>query len=171
MKAPSTYFEWKELLDKFSKGEDNVLYLMNEGTVTLDAGTTGRFMTLFEETYKKRKQLWMDKFKNSSQSQNIRSSSDFSVIISQAKMGLKNLILYTELKPFHPDLSKVLKDDLRSFIEEVKKSLKENAIRDRTNQLNSLLLVFNNLDLEKVSKPATEPQQENFIPNKKKIIF
>lgn len=172
MKAPSTYFEWKELLDKFSRGEDNVLHLMNEGTVTLDTGTAGRFMILFEETYKKRKQLWMDKFKNSSQSQNIRTSSDFSVIITQAKTSLKNLILYTELKPFHPDLRKVLKDDLRSFIEEVKKSLKENAMRDRTNQLNSLLLVFDNLDLEKVSAPAaTNTQQENFIPNKKKIIF
>lgn len=171
MKAPSTYFEWKELLDKFSKGEDHVIHLMNEGTVALDAGTAGRFMILFEESYKKRKQLWMEKFKNSSQSQNIRSSSDFSVIITQAKTGLKNLVLYTELKPFHPDLKKVLKEDLRSFIEEVKKSLKENAMRDRTNQLNSLLLVFDNLDLEKVSMPVTNPQQENFIPNKKKIIF
>lgn len=171
MKAPSTYFEWKELLDKFSGGEDNVLHLMNEGTVTLDAGTAGRFMILFEETYKKRKQLWMDKFKNSSQSYNIRSSSDFSVIITQAKASLRSLVLYTELRPLHSDLRKVLKDDLKSFIEEVKKSLKENAMKDRTNQLNSLLLVFDNLDLEKVSAPVTNPQQENFIPNKKKIIF
>lgn len=171
MKAPTTYFEWKELLDKFSRGEENVIHLMNEGTVTLDAGTAGRFMILFEDTYKKRKQLWMDKFKYLSQSQNIRSSSDFSVVISQAKAGLKNLVLYTELKPFTNELRKVLKDDLKSFVEEVKKSLKENAMRDRTNQVNSLLLAFDNLDIEKISAPVPNPQQENFVPNKKKIIF
>jgi hypothetical protein len=79
--------------------------------------------------------------------------------------------LYTNLKPFTPDLKKVLKDDLKSFIEEVKKSLKENALRDRTNQMNSLLLAFDNLDVEKVSTPVPNPQQENFTPNKKKIIF
>jgi|SRR5665647_483585 len=171
MKAPDTYFEWKEILDKFSKGEDDVIHLMNEGTITLDAGTAGRFMILFEESYKKRKQLWMDKFKNGSQFHNIRSSSDFSVLISQAKNSLKNLILYTDLKPFNSDLKKVLKDDLKSFIEEVKKSLKANAMRDRTNQMNSLLIAFDNLDVEKVSAPLPNPQQENFIPNKKKIIF
>lgn len=171
MKAPVTYFEWKEMLDKFSKGENDVIPLMNEGTVTLDAGTAGRFMILFEEAYKKRKQLWMDKFKNVSQYQNIRSASDFSVVISQAKDSLKNLIFYTELKPFNNDLKKVLKDDLKSFIIEVKKSLKENAMRDRTNQMNSLLLAFDNLDVEKISIPTSNSQQENFIPNKKKIIF
>lgn len=171
MKAPDTYFEWKELLDKFSRGEDNVIQLMNEGKVTLDAGTAGRFMILFEEAYKKRKQLWLDKFKNVSQYQHIRSASDFSVVISQAKDSLKNLIFYTELKPFNTDLKKVLKDDLKSFISEVKKSLKENAIRDRTNQMNSLLLAFDNLDVEKISTPVSNQQQENFIPNKKKIIF
>ena len=79
MKAPSTYFEWKELLDRFSKGEDQVIQLMSERTFTLDAGTAGRFMVLFEETYKKRKQLWLDKFKNTLLYNNIRSSSDFTL--------------------------------------------------------------------------------------------
>jgi len=137
----------------------------------LDAGTAGRFMILFEEAYKKRKQLWLDKFKNISQQHNIRSASDFSAIISQAKDSLKNLVFYTELKPFRSDLRKVLKDDLKLFIEEVKKSLKENAMRDRTNQLNSLLLAFNNLDVEKISAPTSNQPTENFVPNKKKIIF
>lgn len=171
MKAPATYFEWKEISEKFSKGEDSLIPLMNEGAVTLDAGTAERFMMLFEETYKKRKQLWMDKFKNVSQNHNIRAASDFTVVVAQAKNSLKSLILYTELKPFNNDLKKVLKDDLKSFIEEVKKSLKENAMKDRTNQMNTLLLAFNNLEVEKVSAPAPAPQQENFIPNKKKIIF
>ncbi len=171
MKAPDSYFEWKEILDKFSNGDDNVLHLMNEGTVILDAGTADRFMSLFETAYKNRKKLWMDKFRNGTQSHNIRSASDFSVIIAQAKNSLKNLVLYTDLKPFTTDLKKVLKDDLKSFIEEVKKSLKENALRDRTNQMNSLLLAFDNLDVEKVSTSVPNSQQENFIPNKKKIIF
>lgn len=169
MKAPATYFEWKEILEKFSGGDDNVIYLMNDGAVTLDAGTANRFMLLFEDAYKKRKQLWLDKFKNAPQ-YNIRSAADFSVIISQAKNSLKTLVLYTDLKPFHSDLKKVLKDDLKSFIEEVKKSLKENAMRDRTNGMNSLLLAFDNLDVERVSAPAAVPP-ENFIPNKKRIIF
>lgn len=171
MKAPATYFEWKEILEKFSSGEDYVIQLMNEGTVTLDAGTAGRFMILFEEAYKKRKQLWMDKFKNVTQFQNIRSASDLSVIVAKAKDSLKSLVFFTNLKPLHSDLKKVLKDDLRSFIEEVKKSLKENAMRDRTNQLNSLWLAFNNLDVEKISAPESHIQQETFLPNKKKIIF
>jgi len=171
MKAPATYFEWKEILEIFSKGEDSVIPLMNEGSASHDEGTVEGFMTLFEAAYKKRKQLWMDKFKNISQYHNIRSSSDFSVVIAQAKNSLKSLILYTELKPFNNDLKKVLKEDLKSFIEEVKTSLKENAMKDRTNQLNALLLAFNNLDIEKVVSPVPNQQQENFTPNKKRIIF
>jgi len=171
MKAPATYFEWKEILDKFSSEDDSVLQLMNEGTVTFDAGTTGRFMILFEETYKKRKQLWVNKLKNISQHQNIRSSSDFSVAISKAKNELKNLILYTELKPFNAELKKVLKNDLIAFVGEVRKSLKVNAMNDRSNQMNSLLLVFENLDVEKVSAPIQHQNPENFVPNKKRIIF
>ena len=111
MKAPATYFEWKEILEIFSKGEDSVITLMNEGRISLDAGTVEGLMILFETAYKKRKQLWMDKFKNVSQYHNIRSSSDFSVVIVQAKNSLKSLILYTELKPFNNDLKKVLKED------------------------------------------------------------
>ena len=171
MKAPATYFEWKEILDKFSKGEDNLIPLMSEGSITLDAGTAERFMILFGDSYKKRKQLWMDKFKTVFQYSNIRSASDFSVVVAQAKNSLKSLILYTELKPFNNDLKKVLKDDLRSFIEEIKKSLKENAMKDRTNQMNTLLLAINNLDVDKVSAPIANRQQENFTPNKKRIIF
>lgn len=171
MKPPCTYFEWKEMLDRFSKGDDQQIHLMNEGTAILDAGTAERFMVLFEEAYKKRKQLWMDKFKNVTQTNNIRSSADFSVVISQVKSSLKNLIFYTELKPFREDLKKILRDDLTSFLEETKKSLKENAMRERTNQVNSLLLVFDNLDLGKVSVPVAPAQQENFTPNKKRIIF
>ena len=171
MKPPCTYFEWKEMLDKFSKGDDQQIHLMNEGTAVLDAGTAERFMLLFEDAYKKRKQLWMDKFKNISQTYNIRSSADFSVVISQVKSSLKNLVFYTELKPFRDDLKKILKDDLRSFMEETKKSLKENAMRERTNQVNSLLIVFDNLDIGKVTAPTILSQQENLIPNKKRIIF
>ena len=171
MKAPSTYFEWKELLDRFSKGEDQVIQLMSEGTFTLDAGTAGRFMVLFEETYKKRKQLWLDKFKNTLLYNNIRSSSDFTLLVSQAKNSLKNLILYTELQPFHSDLKKVLKNDLKAFIGEIKKSLKENAMRDRSNQMNTLLLAFDNLDIDKVSTPTANTQSDNSSPNKKRIIF
>ena len=84
---------------------------------------------------------------------------------------MKNLILYTELQPFHSDLKKVLKNDLKAFIGEIKKSLKENAMRDRSNQMNTLLLAFDNLDIDKVSTPTANTQSDNSSPNKKRIIF
>lgn len=171
MKAPTTYFEWKEILDKYSAGDDTIIGLMNDGAITMDAGTATRFTVLIEDAYKKRKQLWMDKFTKLTQFNNIRSSADFTVLISQAKNSLKNLVWYADLKPFNTDLKKVLKDDLISFVGEVKRSLKENALKDRSNQMNSLLLAFNNLDIDKVSVTVSQPQTENFIPNKKKIIF
>lgn len=170
MKAPETYFEWKELMTKFSSGDDTVLPLMNEGSFTLDAGTVGRFMLLAEETYKKRKQLWSERLNNITAHNNIRSSADLSVVISQAKAELKNLILFTRLKPFHDDLKKTLNNDLKAFVEEVKKSYRQNAAKSRSNEMNSLLLIFDNLDIDKVSTGTIEPQNTN-PPIKKKIIF
>ncbi len=173
MKPPVTYFEWKQMFDKYAQGDDTVIHLMNEGTLTMDAGTYGRFSILIEETYKKRKQMWLDKFKNASQNQIIRSPSDFAIIISQAKNGLKSILAFVDLKPFSDDLKKTLKDDLQSFVEEVKKSLKENAFKDRSNQMNSFLLVFDNMDINKVTTPnSNNPNDiDNNFPNKRRIIF
>lgn len=171
MKPPVTYFEWKEMMNHYATGNDTVLPFMNEGTITLDAGTVGRFMTLFEESYKKRKQLWANKLKNILQFQNVRSAADFSTVMSQAKSDLKNLVFYTDLKPFNNELKKLLKDDLKSFVVEIKKSLKQNAINDRSNQMNSLLLVFDNLDVEKISAPIPQQSLETGAPNKKRILF
>ena len=100
MKPPTTYFEWKQMLESFSQEDDNVLSLLNDGTMTLDAGTVERFAKLIDETFKKRKKVWLDKLKNASQSQIIRSPSDFSVVISNAKNSLKSIIAFSDLKPF-----------------------------------------------------------------------
>ncbi len=173
MKPPITYFEWKQMLDKFAQGDDTVIQLMNEGTITMDAGTVVRFSVLIEETYKKRKQIWSDKFNSASQNQIIRSPSDFAIIISQAKNGLKSIIVFVELKPFSNDLKKTLKDDLQSFVENIKKSLKENAFKDRSNQMNSLLLAFDSIDINKVAISNINSSTEipSNIPNKRRIIF
>jgi hypothetical protein len=169
MKAPTTYFEWKDLMDRFSSGDDTVLSLMNEGSITLDAGTSGRFMTLIEETYKKRKQIWIERLNKITAYNNIRSSADLSVVVSKTKSELKNLILFTGLKPLHDDFKKVLNNDLKAFVEDAKKSLCQNVMRYRTNEMNSLLLIFDNLNIDKVSTGETEVQSNP--PIKKKIIF
>ena len=169
MKAPTTYFEWKELLDQFASGDDSVLSLMNEGSITLDAGTSGRIISLIEETYKKRKQIWTERLKKITAHNNTRNSTDFSVAISHAKSELKNLVLFAGLKPFHNDLKKVLNNDLKTFVEDVVKSLCRNAVRDRTNEMNSLLLIFGNLNIAEVSTATDVP---NVNPStRKRIIF
>ncbi len=174
MKAPETYFEWREMLARFGKGDDTVIQFLNDGKMNLDAGTAGRFYQLINETYTKRKQLWSDKFKTITQNQMVRTASDMNVYINQAKSSLRALIVYSRMNSLSPEVRKMLQDDLANYIGGVKKSLKENALRDRGNMMGPLLLVIDNFDVHKVETsmpPTTTQQPDNSIPNKRRIIF
>ena len=172
MKAPETYFEWKEMLEKFAKGDDSLSQLLNQGKMNLDAGTAVRYHSLVNEAYIKRKQLWLDKFKMTMQNQVIKSTSDFAVYLNQTKTGLRVLIDFTQLNSFPNDLKKTLEGDLVLFVTQIKKSLKENVQKKHGAQMNSLILAIDNLDVHKVASASSSPQQpENFTPNKRRIIF
>jgi hypothetical protein len=80
-------------------------------------------------------------------------------------------VLFSGLRPLHTDMQKVFKDDLVSFVGEVKKTLKENALRERSDQFNHMLAMFDNLDIGKVSVIAPGPDSTNSLPTKRKIIF
>lgn len=171
MKSPETYFEWKEICDLFSKGDDTVLPVMDAGIINMNSGTADRFALLFNDAYKKRKQLWLEKFSTITQKNYIRSTTDFSVMISQAKSGLKSLVLFSGLRPLHTDMQKLFREDLVSFVGEVKKTLRENALRERSDHFNHMLAMFDNLDIGKVSVNAPGPDSTNSLPTKRKIIF
>lgn len=173
MKAPETYFEWKQMLDRFGAGDDTVVSFLNEGKMTLDAGTAAGFYKLVNDTYTKRKQLWSDKFKIITQNQVVRSASDLSVYINQAKSGLRALIVFTNLRPLSNDVKTMLQNDLQSYVGDVKKSLKQNTLRDRGNMMGPLLLAIENLDVHKVEVNPVAPvqQTDNNLPNKRRIIF
>jgi len=175
MNAPKTYFEWKNILDQFSCGDDSVLPIMHEGEMKMDAGTAMRFANLVDQTYRKRKQIWVDKFNGLFKSQIIKNSSGFGVILNQTKGNLRLLIQFTQLAPFSTDLKKMLAEDLENYIQQIKKSIKDDLYKNRTSEMNSLLIIFDNLDVNKISivnkSQDTVSAPDSNLPGKRRIIF
>lgn len=173
--SPKSYYDWKIALDKFAAGDDSVLQLMNEGEMILDAGTATRFLGLIDSAYKKRKQLWIDKFNGLLKNQVIRKTSEFGIVINQAKMGLRTLIQFTQIPAFSNDIKKMLNDDLEQYVNQIRKSLKEDSYKNRSNETQSLLLIFDNLEIKKVvvnSIPTgTNESTQTNLPGKRRIIF
>lgn len=177
MEAPTTYSEWTNLLDKFGNGDDTALEELSKSTFTVDVGTASRFYSRVEGVYKKRKQIWLDKFQRSFQIQNFKSDDDFEIALRNGKQNLNSLSKFVVLKGLPEDLRKTLQKDLQEFVAEIKKSLKDNVWKISSGR-EKMLILLNRFDLNDIPgeiniDKINNKQNTNEIipPTGRKIIF
>jgi hypothetical protein len=174
MSAPTTYLEWTNLLDKFSSGDDKAIDELSLGSFTLDAGTAARFCIKIEEVYKKRKQLWLDKFQRSFEFHNFKTENDFEIALRNGKQNLSPLRKFVELNGIPKDLQKTLKKDLEDFVAEIKKSLKDNLSKSSSGR-EKMLLIINKFDFNDNSNTILANTSSNInqstVTTGRKIIF
>lgn len=176
MGAPTTYSEWVNLLESFGKGNDLALEELNKASFIVDAGTAARFYSRVEDAYKKRKQIWLDKFQRSFQFQNMKSDNDFEIILRDGKQNLSPLNKFVELKGIPEDLRNVLKKDLQDFVSEVKTSLKDNLSKIQSGK-DKMLMMLNTFGINdmkdeiKLEDKNNLTKKETIPPTGRKIIF
>jgi hypothetical protein len=173
MKKPITYADWVEIFECFGNGDDIVLEAMDAGNFDLDAGTAQRFYIKAEEAYKTRKKLWLEKFQRSFDTQNMKSANDFGIILLTGKKNLISLLKFSNSKGLPEDLKKVFKKDLEEFVDEIKKSLKEN-LPNTSNNKEKMILTINSFRLpehtEEIPDQNYQTEEKN-SSTKRKIIF
>lgn len=173
MKKTVTYADWCNLFERFGNGDDTVFDEMNAGSFDLDAGTAERFYNQAEEAYKTRKKLWLEKFQRSFETQNIKSADHFGMVLLTAKKNLIPLSKFSQAKGLPEDLKTVFKKDLEEFVEEIKKSLKENLPKSG-NDKEKMILIINSFRLpENVEENSVQNDSKNIesSPLRRKIIF
>lgn len=171
MPAPSTYSTWVAILERFGNGDDTVLDDVNSGHFTLDAGTAQRFCIKVEEVYKKRKQNWLERFQISFQSKNIRTDNDLSIVLRNGKQNLLPLSKFVSSQGLPEDLRKTLREDLESFVGEIKKALKENASKTSIGR-DRMLIMLNAFSLPTLQQQEDEKRRDFNNPQKgRNIIF
>ncbi len=172
--GPITYSAWTKLLDQFSDGDDSVLEELNEGTFTIDAGTATRFYFKVEETYKRRKQNWLDKFQFSFQLQNFKTEDDFEIALRNGKQNLSPLSKFISIKGFPDDLKNTLEKDLQEFVNEIKTSLKSNTSKLSKGR-EKMLILLNSFELNTTSEEilikSKGKTNEIIASTGRKIIF
>jgi hypothetical protein len=175
--GPTTYSAWTKLLDQFGDGDDSALEELNDGTFIIDAGTATRFYIKVEETYKKRKQSWLDKFQYSFQLENFKTEDDFEIALRNGKQNLSPLSKFVIIKGFPDDLKKALKKDLEEFVNEIKTALKNNNSKLSKGR-EKMLILLNSFDLNSTSeeillssKSNAKNTNEIIASTGRKIIF
>src|SRR5882757_4035171 len=169
MAAPTTYSEWTDLLDKFGDGDDTAIEELSKGSFVIDAGTASRFYLRVEDAYKKRKQIWLEKFQRSFQFQNFKIEDDFEIALRNGKQNLTPLSKFVVLRALPGDLQKTLKKDLEDFVAEIKKSLKDNVSKI-SNGREKMLLMLNTFGLNdtpeeiKIDKQYNKHNTNSIIP-------
>lgn len=177
MNRPSTYASWVSVLERFGNGDDTAVAEIDAGKFTLDSGTAYRFYIRVEEAYKKRKQLWLDRFNRSSQLQSIRTINELEIIVRNGKQNLSPLSKFVSAKGLPEDLRKTLQEDLSRFIEEIRMSMKDHLSRS-SNEREKMLTVLNRFGLseissvEKIPGPAGKKKDNiNNPPSGRTILF
>jgi hypothetical protein len=177
MAAPKTYADWVAILEKFGNGDDTVFEEMNAGNFVLDAGTAQRFYSRVEETYKKRKQIWLNKFQRSFEMQKIKTDDDFGIVLRDGKQNLLPLSKFVTSNGLPNDLRKTLHKDLSDFVDEIKKSLKDNVSKTNSSREKMLIMLnsfelFENPQQEQFQIKSNNNNSNNIIPpTGRKIIF
>lgn len=163
-----TYAEWCSFLEKYANGDDTVFHILQEGTFELDAGTTIRFYDKIQSTYGSRKKSILDKFNRELNSISLKSDSDFKIIFRNLNTKLSALNGFLSLKSIPDDLNKVLADDYKSFIS----NLKERFSKIFKGNID-LLNIIKSLGNEKQVIKSDIPIAENKVSNSshRKIIF
>jgi len=165
--------EWVNLLEQFGEGNDFVLESLSKGAFLINAGTASRFYIRVENTYKKRKQIWLDKFQRSFQLQSLRSISDLEIVLRNGKQNLRPLIGFVTLNGLPEDLRKTLSADLEDFVLEIKTSLKD-KVSKMSKERERMILILNSFGLDDMAEKTTKPEVVmvgELPPKNRKIIF
>lgn len=177
MLEPTTYSRWTLLLDQFGEGDDTVLEELGNASFIIDVGTAARFYRTVEAAYKKRKQLWLDKFQRSFRFQNYKTADDFGMALRNGQQHLSLLSRFVVLKGLPDDLRKTLHKDLEDFVGEIRQSLKDNVAKISVGR-EKMLLLLNSFGLPaipgEILSANNSSQQNNsgiIPPSGRKIIF
>lgn len=175
MAAPKSYFDWVHCLEKFGQGDDAVIPDMEKGTFHIDAGTAQRFYIKVEEVYSARKKLWLDKYQRSFQLHNLKTENDFSIILQSAKINLHPIQKFIAIKCLPIDLQKTLKEDFENFVNEIRKSMKDNTMKSQPKNEKLLFMIqsfcfFENAE-QLISMPDTESTVDSTTTAGRNIIF
>ena len=119
-----TYFEWFKCLEKFSNGDDSQLDSILHGIFDVNSGTYMNFYKKVVETYKKRKEKWLEKFQ--SPLYHAKTQNEVAIYLRNAKMNLEVIHAFIHAEAFPSNLRKTLKDDIEFFVSEIKQTLIDN---------------------------------------------
>ena len=167
-----TYSEWSILLDRFANGMDDVLDNLEQSSFKLDAGTTGRFLTMINRTYQIRKQQWIDNIQRTIDIRNMKSLNELDVLIRQWKVNLLPLQRFSRLPVIPDEIKEQFCDDLKKTVDELKITLERSASENLNNK-EAALFYIKNLKLYDFStndkqKPLNKRPEK---PGGRKIIF
>lgn len=141
MPSPRTYFEWTNALEQFAKGDDVALREMQQGEFAVDEGTVYRFYDKVKEAYVARKNRWVDQFSRSHQVSRVKTESDISIVLQNAKSNLRPIAIFIRLKAFPEDLQDTLCKDFEEFITETRKNIKAAVQKEQPGNEKVLLAV------------------------------
>jgi hypothetical protein len=175
MNGPTTYATWASLLDRFGSGDDTALEELARGSFVLDAGTAERFYNRVDAAYKSRKKLWLDKFNRLTQSQNIKSVNDFSIMLRNAKQNAGPLVRFAAMPSLPEDLRTTFQKDLNDFFADIQKSLKDSASR-ATRERDQMLILLRTFTINDIPQDAPVHHSSQSLPAEnttpgRKIIF
>lgn len=176
MTAPSTYYEWSLLLERFGLGDDSVTFDLQRGTFTFDSGTVYRFYNNVQDAYTERKKRWIDKFNRLFQIQKFRTENDISMILQDAKFYLQPIVKFIRIDAFPKDLRDVLKKDFDEFVNDIRKNIKDSIMRNHPHNEKMILIVnsFKFFESEvQIDSSNNSNGASNSVEtiNKRKIIF
>jgi hypothetical protein len=176
MPPPTTYFDWSQLLERYARGDDAVLSELESGSFVVDSGTVYKFYNKVQEAYVERKKQWMDKFNRSFQVQSIRTESEMSIVLHNAKSNLWPIARMIRLSAFPKDLKDTLKKDFVGFVTDVRKNLRESVKKNQSGS-ERLLFIVNSFDFyentfqSSFSDNSLPDSVQGTTPNKKRILF
>lgn len=172
----NTYYEWFEILEIFSAGDDSALEKILQGTFEINAGTYSNFYNKVLETYKKRKAKWLEKFQKPLIS--AKTENDFGFFLRDAKMNLEVIFKFINSQAFPNDLKETLNNDLELFVNDVKKSLSDNTQKSYFKGKDALLMQISSFGIYSLQNHLEVESKENEISTNqnnqfkgRKIIF
>lgn len=179
MAAARTYAEWIQLFDRFGNGDDTVFDDLNSSEFIMDSDIAQRFSLRADEAYKKRKQIWKDRFYRSGGFLKLTKTDDFAMVIRDGKQNLLPLVKFVTSKGLPEAVRQTLHNDLSSSIAEIRRSLKDNITKSRDrnrNDTEKMLLMVSTLDWVALAplnnEPAGKESNNTCTPvTGRKIIF
>ena len=138
MSSPTTYYEWSQLIDRLSTGEEDeeVLGLMRSGSLEWSKGVSSRFVRMLTDTVDDRMNAALDKLKamiNNGDPNGLLEG------ISATRRELSFLKDVVSIDAIPNDTRSVLVDHVVDFSKQIQSSLESSAKADKTGKLMSVL--------------------------------